>query len=73
MSASEKLKALEKHMRRHKTEMLYPESARLRNALPQIVALVEAAEAVSMIERTGVLPDFASLASALAALDEALT
>ncbi len=41
-------------------------------ALPEMVAVVEAAEDVSAIERTGSLPDFMPLADALAALDAKL-
>jgi hypothetical protein len=40
--------------------------------LPEIAAVIEAAEAVSAIERTGVLPDFQPLADGLAALSARL-
>jgi hypothetical protein len=44
----------------------------LRNALPLIADAIAAAEDVSRIEATGVLPDFMPLARALAALEDAL-
>jgi hypothetical protein len=86
MSASEKLKALDAAMTESynrtlaKAEPPYfssREISSLRNALPQIVAAVEAAERYSSVKQKrrplSELNEVVALKLALAALDEALT
>jgi hypothetical protein len=67
VSASEKLKALDTEMPPNLTPEIYPGNPliALRNALPQIVAVVEAAENPNALR--------GDLDRALAALNEALS
>jgi hypothetical protein len=87
MSASEKLKALyesayegangrtldDKPLLRNWQRPHSEELIALANALPQIVAVVEAAENVPMWPAAGTKSSRVALAQALAALDEALS
>ena len=69
MSASEKLKALDEWMPLHSNQS-EPKLWELRRALPQIVAVVEAAEGLLVYDSDKAEQ---KLESALAALEEALS
>ena len=76
MSAGEKLKALDAAMPPNLHVEVYPDNPliALRDALPQIVAVVEAAEPFAAVKNFGwSMDEVNAVRDALAALDEALS